>query len=273
MSEGFIKQFRVPAGGKGWSLESVDAADRGKYDDKEKALAEFDKDVAKLNELQEVLYAQNKHAVLVVFQAMDTAGKDGVVRSVFGPLNSQGCVVTSFKKPSALELSHDYLWRIHAALPPKGSIGIFNRSHYEDVLVTRVHGLVKQPVIDERYEQINQFERYLSGNGVCILKFFLHISKEEQKERLQARLDDPNKHWKFTVSDVAERKLWPKYMDAYEAALGRCSTSWAPWYVIPANRKWYRNVVVARIVRRALEGLDMSYPKADPAIAKLRIPN
>jgi len=221
--------------------------------------------------LQNVLYAEAKHAVLVVLQAMDTGGKDGVVRKVFGPLNSQGVTVTSFKRPTAVELAHDYLWRIHQNVPARGQLGIFNRSHYEDVLVARVHELAARGKIEERYEQINQFEKYLSENGVTILKFFLHISKAEQKRRLQARLDDAQKNWKFEPGDLAERKYWDRYMQANELVLTRCATPWAPWHVIPADRKWHRDWLVAKFTRAALEELHPRYPKPAEGLDKVVI--
>ena len=228
-------------------------------------------DLDKLDRLQEKLYASARHAVLVVIQAMDTGGKDGMTRRVLGPLNAQGVRVTSFKRPTDRELAHDFLWRVHREAPPKGMIGVFNRSHYEDVLVPRVHDLVPRKVIEERYEQINDFEKLLAHNGTAIVKIFLHISRSEQKERLQARLDDPEKHWKFDRADLAERKLWKKYMHAYEHAISACNTRSAPWYVVPANHKWYRNLVVARIMRHTLEELDLEFPKAAEGIENLAI--
>jgi PPK2 family polyphosphate:nucleotide phosphotransferase len=198
--------------------------------------------------------------VLIVFEAMDAGGKDGAIEHVFSGLNPQGCTVTGFKVPTPLELSHDYLWRVHARVPPKGMIGIFNRSHYESVLVERVKGLVPKDVWSRRFDHINAFEKLLTDEGVTILKFFLHISKEEQKERMQARLDDPIKRWKFNPKDLDERKLWDDYMAAYEEALNRCSTPYAPWFVVPADRKWFRNWAVSDTLVRALEKLDMKFP-------------
>ena len=220
-----------------------------------------------LEELQELLYAEQKHKVLIVLQATDTGGKDGTIRHVFEGVNPQGVRVAGFKKPTPEELAHDYLWRVHKQVPGKGEIVIFNRSHYEDVLVVRVHSLVPEDVWSKRYDQINDFERMLADEGTTILKFFLHIDLEEQKERLQARLDEPHKHWKFNPADLEERKLWPQYMQAYEEALSRTSTSYAPWYVVPANRKWYRNLVVGTVIVETLAGLNMQYPEPgfDPA--------
>lgn len=207
----------------------------------------------------------------IVLQAMDTAGKDSTIRMVFEGTNPQGVRVVSFKEPTREETDHDYLWRIHKQVPAKGEIVIFNRSHYEDVLVGRVHGFISSPEIRTRYAQINHFERMLAQEGTIILKFFLYIDKEEQKKRLQERLEDPKKYWKFSSSDVAERKLWPKYMKAYEDVLKHTSTDWAPWYVIPANKKWYRNLTVARIIVNALEKLKMKYPKPQKDLDKVVI--
>jgi PPK2 family polyphosphate:nucleotide phosphotransferase len=265
-----MKRYRVTPGEK-FRLAHVRAGDTGDFKDKAQAAPLLERELDRLNELQEVLYAQAKHAVLVVLQATDTGGKDGVIRNVFGHLNPQGVQVTSFKKPTPLELAHDYLWRVHAAVPAKGCIGVFNRSHYEDVLVVRVHDWVPRRRIAERYAQINDFERHLSENGVTILKFFLHISKDEQKERLEERLADRAKHWKFDPGDLAERKLWPEYMKAYQHVFDRCSMPWAPWYVIPADHKWYRNLIVARILRTTLEDLDLRYPAPAPGLKALTV--
>jgi PPK2 family polyphosphate:nucleotide phosphotransferase len=217
----------------------------------------------RLEELQELLYAEHKHKVLVVLQAMDTGGKDGTIRHVFEGVNPQGVKVAGFKVPTPEELTHDYLWRVHKRVPGKGEIVIFNRSHYEDVLVVRVHSLVPPKVWGRRYAQINNFERMLAEEGTIILKFFLHISKNEQKERLQARLDEPHKRWKFSLGDLEERKLWPEYIKAYEDVLSKTSTEWAPWYIVPANRKWYRNLVVGTVMVQTLEGLKMCYPQPE----------
>lgn len=225
--------------------------------------------VDKLNTLQAALYAENRRALLIVLQGRDAAGKDGLTRAVFGPLNAQGCTVTNFKKPSEYELSRDYLWRIHQAIPPKGTIGIFNRSHYEDVLVVRVHNLVPKKVWSKRYDQINDFERMLTENGVTILKFMLHISQEEQKQRLLARIDDPLKNWKFQVGDLDERKRWDDYTAAYRDVLGNCSTPWAPWYVVPADRKSTRNLLVARTVVETLEEMAPQFPRVDSEVLRV----
>jgi PPK2 family polyphosphate:nucleotide phosphotransferase len=225
----------------------------------------------RLEELQELLHAEHKHKVLIVLQAMDTGGKDGTIRHVFEGVNPQGVRVASFKKPTPEELGHDFLWRVHKQVPGRGEIVIFNRSHYEDVLVVRVHDLAPKGVWSKRYDHINDFERMLVDEGTTILKFFLHIDLDEQKERLQARLDEPNKRWKFNPADLEERKLWPMYVKAYEDAISKTSTDWAPWYVIPANRKWYRNLVVGTVIIEALEDLNMRYPKPefDPAEIKI----
>jgi PPK2 family polyphosphate:nucleotide phosphotransferase len=217
----------------------------------------------KLDELQELLYAEHRHTVLIVLQGMDTSGKDGTIRHVFEGVNPQGVKVTSFKRPTPEELDHDFLWRVHRGLPGKGEIGIFNRSHYEDVLAVRVHHLVPRAVWESRYKSINAFEKMLEREGTTILKFFLHISREEQKKRLEERLDDRRKHWKFSAADLAERKFWSEYITAYEALLSRTSTAHAPWYVVPSDRKWYRNMAVATVLVEALEALDMKYPKGD----------
>ncbi len=211
--------------------------------------------------LQELLYAENQHALLIILQGMDTCGKDGTIRKVMAGINVQGCDVVNFKVPSADEFSRDFLWRAHKAVPQKGKIGIFNRSHYEDVLVVRVHDLVPKSVWKQRYQQINDFEKMLVENGTVVLKFFLHISKDEQKERLESRINDPSKHWKITEADIRERAYWDDYMQAYEAVLQKCSTDWAPWYIIPANKKWYRNLVITERIVETLEGLDMKFPK------------
>jgi PPK2 family polyphosphate:nucleotide phosphotransferase len=223
----------------------------------------------RLPELQTALYAESKQALLVVLQGRDASGKDGVTRWVFGSLNSQGCVVSNFKQPTAYERARDYLWRVHQAVPPKGTIGIFNRSHYEDVLVVRVHDLVPKEVWASRYEQINDFEKMLTENRVTILKFLLHISKDEQKERLLERLRNPLKNWKFQAGDLEERKIWDDYTKAYEDVLERTSTKWAPWYVVPADRKRSRDLLVAKVVVKTLERMGPKFPTVDPEVLKI----
>lgn len=212
-------------------------------------------------DLQELLYAENKHQILVVLQGIDTAGKDGTIRYVFGDVNPQGTYVVNFKVPTRNELAHDYLWRIHQHTPGRGEIAIFNRSHYEDVLVVRVHNLVPEDVWKKRYHQINEFERTLVDEGATILKFFLSISKEEQAKRFLARLDRPNKRWKFNPSDLQEREHWDDYKLASEAMLNKTSTPWAPWYVVPSDRKWYRNLVIATVIVEKLNSLNMRFPE------------
>lgn len=225
--------------------------------------------IERIVEQQVALYAESKQALLIVFQGRDASGKDGLTRKVFGPVNSQGCVVSNFKRPTEYELARDYLWRVHQAVPPKGTIGIFNRSHYEDVLVVRVHGLVPKSAWSKRYDQINDFERMLAENGVTILKFFLHISREEQKDRLLERLNDPLKNWKFQVGDLEERKRWDEYTEAYEDVLERTSTEWGPWYIVPADRKKSRDLAVAQVVVAALDRMAPQFPRVDPEVLKI----
>jgi len=255
-----MEKYRVTPGSQvdlnHWDPDDLSAFDGDKGDAKER----LDDLNDRLEELQELLYAEHKHKLLIVLQATDTGGKDGTIRHVFDGVNPQGVKVANFKVPTRIELDHDYLWRVHKVVPGKGEIVIFNRSHYEDVLVVRVHNLVPASVWEKRYDQINNFEQMLAEEGTTILKFYLHISKDEQKERLQARLDDPHKHWKFSLGDLDERKLWQDYMHAYEDVLSLTSTAWAPWYIIPANHKWYRNYVIASILVETLDGLRMDYP-------------
>ncbi len=227
------------------------------------------KSIARMDELQYVLYAEDKRALLVVLQAMDAGGKDGTIRHVMAGVNPQGCRVVSFKVPSTEEERHDFLWRYHRALPARGEIGIFNRSHYEQVLVVRVHKLAAKEKWSAAYNQINTFEKLLADNGVMILKFFLHISKDEQRKRLQERIDDPKKRWKISPADIAERAYWDDYMTAYEDALHRCSTHHAPWFLIPANHKWFRNLAVSRIIVETMEAMDLKFPKAKVDVSKL----
>ena len=255
--------------GEGFSLKDYDSAET--FDmSKRNAEKEVEDHVKELADLHDLLYAENKRALLIVLQGMDASGKDGTIRHVMSGVNPQGCSVTSFKEPSTRELEHDFLWRIHAAVPEKGSIGIFNRSHYEDVLVVRVHRIVGKQVWQGRYEQINAFERILAENDVCILKFFLHISREEQEKRFQQRLHDPQKNWKISPNDFREREYWDEYQKAYEDAITRCSTKEAPWYIIPSDHKWFRNYCVSHIVVKALQSLHMRYPKANPEIAGVK---
>lgn len=244
-------------------LSEIDPDDTPLADKKSEAKKESEKLVDRLRELQELLFAERRRKVLVVLQGMDTSGKDGTVRHVMSGFNPAGVRVVSFRKPSPDELAHDYLWRVHAQTPSAGEVAVFNRSHYEDVLVVRVHELVPEKQWRERYQQINDFERMLVENDTVVLKFFLHISADEQRKRLQERIDDPTKRWKFQHGDLDERKLWKDYVKAYEDAIEKTSTAWAPWYVVPANAKWYRNYVVARTIAETLDSLHMSYPKID----------
>ena len=243
----------------------------GAYEKKGQTKRRLKKLQKQLLKLQELLYAESQHALLIILQGMDTCGKDGTIRRVMSGINVQGCDVVSFKVPSADELSRDFLWRAHRAVPSKGKIGIFNRSHYEDVLVVRVHNLVPESIWSQRYQQINDFEKMLVESGTVVLKFFLHISKDEQKARLESRITDPTKHWKVVESDVRERAYWGDYMQVYEVMLEKCSTDWAPWHVIPANKKWYRNLVITECIVETLQKLDMKYPKPSVDITKFTI--
>ena len=264
-----MEEYRVKPGSQ-LNLDTCDPDDTGEYkktdQGKEKAKAVTVQLIGRLEELQERLYANGDRAVLIVLQGMDTSGKDGTIRSVMSGVNPQGCKVVSFKAPSSEELGHDFLWRVHQKAPPKGQIGIFNRSHYEDVLITRVHGWVSDKVVKQRFNQIKEFEELLYENGTTILKFFLHISKDEQKERLEERIRDPEKRWKFNEGDLEERKLWKKYMDAFENVMAATSTDYAPWHIVPANRKWYRNLVVADRVVDALEDMKLKTPPAPAGV-------
>lgn len=266
----FTKRFVVKPGRK-VRLSHHDPEETASLKDKQAAEEKLALNIKRLAELQYRFYAENRRALLVVFQAMDAGGKDGTIRHVMSGMNPQSCRVTSFKAPSTLERSHDFLWRIHHAVPGKGEIGIFNRSHYEDVLVVRVHDIVPKSVWAERYDQINRFEEHLVDNGTTILKFFLHISKDEQRQRLEERLHDPNKNWKISDADVTERRYWDDYVKAYEDVLRRCSTERAPWFVIPSNKKWFRNLAVSAIIVEALEKLDPQFPKPLPGLSKIRI--
>ncbi|MDX2004242.1 MAG: AMP/ADP-polyphosphate phosphotransferase [Meiothermus sp.] len=269
-----MKQYRVKPGAR-LKLSKFDPDDtsafKGGKGTKEQALAETEELRKRLEHLQELLYAQGKHKLLIVLQAMDAGGKDGTIRVVFDGVNPTGVRVASFKAPTSAELARDYLWRVHAHAPAKGEMVIFNRSHYEDVLVVRVRNLAPKAVWKKRYEHIRNFEQMLSDEGVTILKFYLHISKEEQKVRLQERLDNPEKRWKFDKGDLDNRALWDEYMAAFEDALSKTSTDQAPWFVIPANKNWYRNWLVSKIIVEALESLKMSYPDPEAGLEKIRI--
>jgi PPK2 family polyphosphate:nucleotide phosphotransferase len=259
MSKGIVKVEP----GKKISLSTINTDIPNKAKDKVSARKQMEKMDEELLALQECLYAEHKQSLLVIFQAMDTGGKDGAIQVIFAGANPEGVKVTSFKAPSSDELSHDFLWRVHNAVPPKGLIGVWNRSHYEDVLIVRVHESIDKKTCEKRYEDINAFEKILSNNGVKILKFFLHISKDEQKRRLQSRLDNPSKHWKFDPADLAERELWDKYQQAYENAINACSTKWAPWYIVPSDYKWHRNIVITQKIIETLEQMKPSFPKID----------
>jgi PPK2 family polyphosphate:nucleotide phosphotransferase len=252
-------------------LSKIDPADTRGLESEEEARERLTKEIERLRVLQRLLAADGRYALLIVLQAMDTGGKDGTIRHVMSGMNPAGCDVTSFKQPSADELAHDFLWRIHHAVPARGMVGVFNRSHYEDVLVVRVHSLVPEKVWKERYRQINQFERHLSENNVTILKFYLHISKAEQARRIRARIEDKTKNWKYAESDLKERKRWDDYQEAYEDALNECSTPWAPWRIVPADNKWARDVLVARAMVEALESLDLRFPKSKLDLSKIVI--
>jgi PPK2 family polyphosphate:nucleotide phosphotransferase len=265
-----LKKYIIPPNHK-IDLSDYDPNDTGPFRDKDAALADIEKDRLKLIDLQERLYAEKKRSLLVVLQGIDTSGKDGTIRHVMSGVNPQGVQVNSFEVPTAEDLAHDYLWRVHRVAPARGRIGIFNRSHYEDVLVVRVHELVPRKTWQARYEQINNFERMLTENGTTVVKCFLYIDKDQQKQRLQERLDAPEKNWKFQKSDLAERKFWDEYMMAYEDVLSKCSTAIAPWIVVPANRKWYRNFVIMRAVVETLEKMDPQYPPPAPDLDKVVI--
>jgi PPK2 family polyphosphate:nucleotide phosphotransferase len=265
----YAERFRIAPEAR-TKLERVDAGYKDPEINESQAASVLDADTKRLRELQNVLYAEHARSLLICLQGMDTSGKDGTVSHIFGAMNPQGCRAVAFKAPSAEELSHDFLWRIHRAVPAKGEVVIFNRSHYEDVLVARVHKLVSKSTWSRRYEQINAFEEELAAEGTHILKFFLHISKQEQLKRFKARLDDPSKQWKISEADYAERKYWDDYVDAYDDALSRCSTKHAPWFVIPSDHKWFRNLAIARIVVATLEGLKMHYPKPTVDLDRIR---
>ncbi|MVT52359.1 polyphosphate kinase 2 family protein [Bradyrhizobium yuanmingense] len=270
----YITPFRYDGSGK-FHLKDHKTDERGDLD-KEKALAILDANKKRLIAFQEKLYAQDRWSLLIVFQAMDAGGKDSAIKAIFEGINPQGCEVTAFKAPSSKELDHDFLWRHAVALPERGHIGIFNRSHYEECLVTRVHPeilakqklpprLVTKNIWKERFEDISAFERYLCRNGTVVLKFFLNLSKEEQRERFLARLDDPAKQWKFSMDDIRERALWPRYQAVYQDIVRHTATSHAPWYVVPADHKWFARVVIGSVINAELEKLDLRFPRADKA--------
>ena len=260
LAKTLIEKLRVEPGEK-TRLRDRNPRDKSLFGDEEQTKADTAALAKEIDTLQDRLYAEGSRSLLVILQGTDTSGKDGTIRSVFNATGPLGVSVHAFGPPSKLELAHDYLWRVHAVCPRRGTIGIFNRSHYEDVLIGKVRKFAPEAVIEQRYEQINAFEKILAENGTTILKFMLHISKDEQKERLQARLDDPTKNWKFNPGDLEDREHWDDYQEAYETMLHRCSTPWAPWHVIPADRKWVRNAAIANIVKATLEEMNPQYPK------------
>ncbi len=263
-----MKNFQVAPGSK-VRLSHFDPGFIGKHTPESASLA-TDKNKQRLKDLQELLYAEHKHSLLVCLQAIDAGGKDGTIRHVFGAMNPQGCKVATFRPPCDHERNHDFLWRAHRDAPACGDVTIFNRSHYEDVLIERVRGLVPKSVWSKRYAQINDMERILSENGTHILKFFLHISKDEQLKRFQERLADPTKHWKISEADYTERARWDEYMDAFDAMLSKCSTDHAPWHIIPADNKWFRDLAVSQITADTMESLDMQYPPPQADLKKIK---
>lgn len=271
-----MKRYRVKPG-TNVKLEAIDPDDTGEYQknggSKIKAKAATAELIAQLSGLQERLYADSTRTLLIVLQGMDTSGKDGTIKHVMSGVNPQGCRVETFKPPTPIELAHDFLWRVHQKVPPKGHIGIFNRSHYEDVLITRVHGLISEKEARRRWSQIKEFEALLQDNGTTVLKFFLHISKDEQRERLEARVRDPDKRWKFNAGDLEERKLWKEYQVAFEDVIAATSTEGSPWYIVPADHKWYRDLVVADRVVDTLAAMKLTYPDGpkDIDFGKLKI--
>jgi PPK2 family polyphosphate:nucleotide phosphotransferase len=265
----YIRRFRVAPGSK-VSLKDIDPEFRDRHANHKEAVEEIEQHQAKLRALQELLHADGRCSLLICLQGMDTAGKDGTISHVLGAMNPQGCHVAAFRQPTAEEMAHDFLWRIHRSAPAKGSVAIFNRSHYEDVLVVRVHKLVPKEVWSRRYDQINAFEKGLVENSAHILKFYLHISKQEQLSRFKKRLDDPAKQWKISAADYKEREFWDDYMAAYEDVLSRCSTRHAPWFVIPSDHKWFRNLAISRIVVEHLESLDLKFPKPSVDLEQVR---
>ena len=265
----YLERFKVAPGSR-VKLKDVDPGFKDHHESHKAAAEEIDFYENRMCELQELLYAERRRSLLVCLQALDTGGKDGTINHVLSGMNPQGCRVAAFRQPSAEEAALDFLWRVHRVAPARGEVVIFNRSHYEDVLVVRVHNLVPKEVWSLRYDRINTFEHGLAEHDTQILKFYLHVSKEEQLSRFKDRLDDPAKQWKVSEADYAERKFWDDYVEAYEEALSRCSTKYAPWFVIPANHKWFRNLAVARIIVEHLEGLNMKAPKPTVDIDHIR---
>jgi PPK2 family polyphosphate:nucleotide phosphotransferase len=265
----YSRKFRVEPGSK-VNLDKIDAGFRDKHESHQHALPEIEAYSRKLHDLQYLMYAEGKRSLLICLQGRDAAGKDGTINHVLGAMNPQGCTVTGFKVPSKEEAAHDFLWRYHRATPGTGQVAIFNRSHYEDVLVVRVHDLVPKKVWSKRYEHINNFEKLLHDNGTHILKFYLHIDRDEQLQRFKQRIDDPARHWKISEGDYAERPFWDAYTDAFQVLLEKCSTEYAPWFVIPSNHKWFRNLAISKIVVETLEKLDMQFPAPTVSIEEIR---
>lgn len=265
----YMNNFRVDPGSK-VNLSKVDAGFKDAHESHQHALPEIEAAKQKLHDLQYLLYAEGKRSLLICLQGRDAAGKDGTINHVLGCMNPQGCPVAGFKVPSKEEMSHDFLWRYHKAAPAKGQVAIFNRSHYEDVLVVRVHNLVPEEIWSTRYDHINNFEKLLYDNGTHILKFFLHIDADEQLGRFKQRIDDPTRHWKISNADYAERPYWDAYTAAFETALSRCSTEYAPWYVIPSNHKWFRNLAISQIVVETLQSFDMNFPEPTVDIDEIK---
>jgi PPK2 family polyphosphate:nucleotide phosphotransferase len=266
----YLKKLIVKPGSK-VRLKHFDPSYHGKHESHKSALPEIQKNLQRMEQLQYLMYAENKHSLLIVLQGLDAAGKDGVVRHVLTGMNPSGCVASNFKQPTAKELAHDFLWRVHPHVPAKGSVAIFNRSHYEDVLVVRVHGLAPEKVWSKRYDEINDFEKLIAAqNNTTILKFFLHISMQEQLARFAQRLDDPARQWKISESDYKEREYWNDYTEAFEDVLTKTSTEQAPWFVIPSNHKWFRDLAVSQIIAKTMEDMKMQMPKATVDLAKIR---
>ncbi|MEA3419847.1 MAG: polyphosphate kinase 2 family protein [Campylobacterota bacterium] len=265
----YSKKFRVKPGTK-VDLDKIDAGYKDKYESHAHALPEIEAYDQKLHDLQYLMYAEDKRSLLIVLQGRDAAGKDGTINHVLAAMNPQGCTVTGFKVPSKEEAAHDFLWRIHKATPHKGHVAIFNRSQYEDVLVVRVHNLVPESVWSKRYDHINNFEKLLHDNNTHILKFYLHIDADEELERFKQRIDDPARHWKISEGDYAERPYWDAYTDAFNAALSKCSTEHAPWFIIPSNHKWFRNLAISQIISETMESLNMKFPAPTVDIKEIK---
>jgi PPK2 family polyphosphate:nucleotide phosphotransferase len=252
-------------------LAKIPSSDTGDFKSEEAAKAVLAKHRGQLADLQDVFYASQSKALLIVLQGMDTAGKDGTISHIFSGINPQGCDVAQFKVPTPIEIRHDFLWRVHVQVPPRGMIGIFNRSHYEDVLSPRVHKLISADTVSKRIDDINEFESFLSDNDVLILKFYLHISQAEQTRRLQSRIDDKKKHWKLSDADLKERKFWPQYIDAYNDILSSTSRKHAPWFVIPADNKWYRNIAISAIILDLMQSLKLKFPQPTLDASKIKL--